>query len=285
MKQPTAIILAGQPLENDLSSIFGMRETASLMIAGSMLIEHVLRELQDLNFSQCIVLANKNACDIRTLVNGSKQWGMNIEVMNYMLSKDELLREFKSMSEPNGLLLIEANKLRSQSVALFLDQCNQTDYLLYEAVKSDEALGLTYLKPSKVDFVINARSIEIPEVTVNLLQSTRDFHRANIDLILGKYNGLESSVSYQLVGSQLHHWSAKIDNRSNISETGVMIDRQCRVERDVRMNAVVLNHNVYVEKNTTLQNTVVMPGAVIPSNQNICNAIVQREKVYQVFES
>jgi len=283
MKRPTAIILAGQALENDLSTIFGMRETASLVIAGSMLIEHVLRELQDLNFSQCIVLANDNANNIQRLVNRSKHWKMSVEVMNYTLGKDQLLRDFKSISDPNGLLLIEANKLRSQSVAQFLDQCHQTDYLLYEAVHANEELGLTYLKPSKYDLIINARQIDMPEVIVNPLQNTRDFHRANMDLILGKYIGLESSVSSQLTGTRLQHWSARIDKRSNINKAGVMIDRKCRVERNVNMKSVVLNHNVYVEKNTTLENTIVMPNAVIPANQNICNAIVQGEKIYRIF--
>lgn len=283
MEQPNAIILAGEPLENDLSTIFGKRETASLMIGGTMLIEHTLRELQDLNFSQCIVLAKDNASEIHALVNGSKHWGMNIEVMNYTPSKTELLREFKSMSQPNGLLLIEANKLRSRSVAQFLKQCNQTDYPLHEATSSNSELGLTYLKPSNADLIITARPIKMPDVNVNSFLTTYDFHRANMDLITGKYAGLESSVSSHLIGPRLQHWSAKVDKRSNINQASVMIDRKCRIERNVSMDAVVLNHGVYVEKNVTLQNTIVMPNAVIPANQDIRNSIVDGDRIYSVF--
>jgi len=280
--RPTAIILAGQPLENDLSQIFGTRETASLMIAGSTLIEHVLHELQDLNFSQCIVLARDNARAIYTMVAGLQHWGMNIEVMNFDLGKEEVLREFKSMSEPNGLLLIEANQLRSRSIEAFMDDCSKSDYLLYEAVGVNGSLGLSYLKPSKADFIINAKLIEMHHVTANSLQTTRDFHSANLDLIKGKYAGLESSVSCHALGSQLQHWSARVHNRSRVDHRGVMIDRQCRVERNVRLSSVVLNHDVYVERNTVLENTVVMPDAVIPANQSIRDAIVQGQMVYQV---
>lgn len=284
VNQPVAIILAGQPLENDLREIFGKRETASLMIAGTLLIEHVLRELQDLNFSQCIILARENAHEIYTLVSASKHLAMKVEVMNYALSKDELLREFKPLSQPNGLLLVEANKLRSQSVEQFLDKCKHTNYLLYDATFKGQELGLTYLKPSNADFIINAKHIELTRVTVNSLQGTRDFHKANMDLVLGKYAGLESGVSCHLVGTQLRHWSAEVDPRSNIADVGVMIDRKCRIERNVRLNSVVLNRGVYVEQNTRLQNTIVMPNAVIPANQTICNAIVQGEVIYRLFE-
>lgn len=281
--QPTAIIIAGQALENDLSKIFGKHETASLMIAGSTVIEHVLHELQDLKFSQCFVLARDNAQEIQTLVNGSQHWGMNIEVLNYPLSKDDVLREFKSMSQPNGLLVIEANQLRSHSIKQFLAACNETDYLLYDAMNSSATLGLSYLKPSNSDFIINAKRIEMLGVMTNPLQTTRDFHQANLDLIQGNYTGLESSVSCHVHGPQLRHWSAQVDKRNRIDKLGVMIDRQCRVERNVSLRSVVLNHDVYVERNTVLENTIVMPEAIIPANQNIRNSIIQGQTVYQVY--
>ena len=284
MNNPTAIILAEQQLESELSSIFGSREMASLIIAGTTLIEHVLSELRDLKFSQCIVLASKNAYEIYEIVNRSKHWGMKVEVMNYSLSKEEVLREFKSLSAPNGLLVIEADRLRSHCVTQFLDKCNQSDYLLYEAMSSSESLGLTYLKPSNADFIINAKGIEMPGVMMNFLKSSRAFHRANMSVMKREFTGLESSVLSHRVGAQLRHWSSEVDNRCNIDELDVMIDQKCRIERNVLMKAVVLNRNVYVERNASLKNTIVMPDAVVPANQIIRNAIVQDETVYQVFE-
>ena len=280
--RPTAIILASQSLETDLKTIFGKRETASLMIAGCTLIEHILRELQDLNFSQCIVLAGDNAQDIYSLATTSKHWGMNIEVMSSSLSKDEILREYKAMSEPNGLLLIEANRLRSHSVKRFLEICDGTDYLLYDAASSNEKLGITYLKPCTASFIINAKQIEMKHIKVCQLKSPKDFHRTNLDLIKGHYKGLESSVSSHALGNRLHHWSAKLHKQAYIGKQGVMIDRRCRVERQVNLNSVVLNHDVYVDRNTLLDNTIVMPDTLVPANQNISNAIIHREHVYHV---
>lgn len=282
--RPTVIILASQPLENGLSEIFGKRETASLMIGGSPLIEHVLNELHDLNFTQCIVLARSNARDIYKMVAGFQHWAMNIEVMSYALSKDEVLREFKSMSEPSGLLLIDANQLRSKSIKEFLDNCNKSDYLLYDAEKENNQLGLTYLKPSKADFIINAKPISMPEVMVNRLTSTRDFQKANLDLIMGRYDGLEASVSCHAIGPRLEHWSAKVHRRNNIDSASVMIDRQCCIERNVSLSSVVLNRDVYIEHNTILENTIVMPDAVIPANQYIRNAIIQGNTIYTVCD-
>ena len=281
-KQPTAIILASQALESGLKTIFGNRETASLMIAGSTLIEHILKELQDLNFSQCIVLAGDNARDIYDLSMTSNHWGMNIEVMSSPLRKEEILREYKSMSEPNGLLLIEANKLRSHSVKQFLEVCNNTDYLLYDAVNSNDKLGLTYLKPSSANFIINPKLVELNQVKLSPLRNIQDFHQANIELIKGQFTGLDSSVSYQSIGNRLQHWSAKVHKRTRVEKLSVMIDRRCRVERHVNLNSVVLNRDVYVDRNTTLDNTIVMPDTIIPANHSISNAIIHGENVYRL---
>ncbi|MBL4672532.1 MAG: hypothetical protein JKX81_09760 [Arenicella sp.] len=283
VKRPTAIILASQLIEGNLQTIFGKRETASLMIAGATVIEHVLDELQDLNFAQCFVLAGDNAHEIHAVVMGLQHWGMKIEVMNYSLSRDQVLRDFKSMSQPNGLLVIEANQLRSESIKEFLNLSDQTDYLLYSAMRSKKSLGLTYIKPSNADWIINARPIEMSQVVINPLQTTKDFHRANIDVVLGKYRGLESSVSCHATGRQLRHWSAKVDKRAIVDRSGVMIDRLCKVERNVSLSSVVLNHNVYVARNTMLKNTIVMPNAVISSNQNIRNSIIHGDTVYQIY--
>jgi len=107
-------------------------------------------------------------------------------------------------------------------------------------------------------------------IKVCQLKSPKDFHRTNLDLIKGHYKGLESSVSSHALGNRLHHWSAKL------------IDRRCRVERQVNLNSVVLNHDVYVDRNTLLDNTIVMPDTLVPANQNISNAIIHREHVYHV---
>ncbi|MFT6407552.1 MAG: NDP-sugar pyrophosphorylase family protein [Arenicella sp.] len=282
--QPTAIILASQLLESSLQTIFGKCETASLKIAGSTVIEHVLRELQDLSFSQCFVLAGENAHQVNAIVKGLQHWGMKIEVMNYAPSRNDVLRDFSSMSQPNGLLLIEANQLRSRSIQEFLDLADKTDYLLYSAMGLKKSLGLTYLKPSNAGFIINAKPIEMNQIVINPLQTTKDFHAANMDVVLGKYLGLESSIACHAAGRQLQHWSAEVDKRARIAQTGVMIDRRCRVERNVSLNSVVLNHSVYIARNATLENTIVMPNAVISANQNIRNSIVSGDTVYQLYD-
>lgn len=175
-KQPTAIILADQLLDDGLKTAFGKHEKALLAVSGSTVIEYILLELQYLNFSQCFVLAGKNADEINVIAMGLQHLKINIEVMNYAPSKDEVLRDFNSMSQPNGLLLIEANQLRSQSIQQFLDLSNRTDYLLYSAIGSKKPLGLTYLKPSNADFIINAKPIEMNDVVADSRLTTKVFY-------------------------------------------------------------------------------------------------------------
>jgi len=280
--QSTAIVLAGHLVNGTLRDVFGKRETASLMIAGCSIIEHILRELDESGFTQCIVLAGNNATEIHSLVNKCRHWRMSTEVVNYLLNTDEVLLEFKSLSQPNGLLVIEANRLRSQSILSFIDECDKTDYVLYKAMGVDGDLGLSYLKPSSSDFIINPKHILMDEVVCNPLENASDFYCANLDLIQGKFTGLHSSVASHSNGSTFQHWSAKVNKRCQLENTSVMIDQKCRVERNVKLNSVILNKKVYVEKNSILENTIVMPNVVIPANQVIRNAIVSDQKVYEL---
>jgi len=149
------------------------------------------------------VLARQNADQVQTLIGDTRRWGINITVMNYSLTKDQVLREYKSLSSPNGLLIVEVDRLRSRCIERFLSQAEVSDYSLLEARTAD-------------------------------------------------YNG------------------------------DIMIDRHCMVGKGVSLKSVILNHDVYVEKHARLENTVVMPNAIISAQLPIKNAIINEDMVYSI---
>lgn len=281
-KMPTALILADQLLDSGLKKIFSEVEKSSLMIAGYSVIDHLLMELRDLNFQQCIVIAKGSAKKLQANLENTKRWGMTITVMEYSLSKEQVLREYKSLSEPNGLLVLEMNKLRSHCVKDFLDQAASSEYSLLEAVSSGVKSGMTLLKHSESDLIINAMPIELEGLVFNPLSTSRDFHQANFDVVSGLYKGLEPSVQHNSKLGRRQHWASHVHKHSRLVEDELMIDRHCQVGKEASLDSVILNHDVFIERNAQLENTVVMPNSVVSNQQQIKNAIVNDGVVFQI---
>lgn len=279
---PTALILADQPLTSDLKDIFGPHEKSSLIIAGHSLIEHLLLELRDLKFEQVIILAQRDAQQLQSLIGNTKCWGMAVNVMKFSLDKEQALREYKSLSEPSGLLVIEMNQLRSHCIGDFLKQSQESDYSLVEAIASGNRAGITLLKPTKSNFIINPMPIELDNIDINPLLTSHDFHRANFDVISGFYAGLEPSIQHNSSMGRRQHWASYVHKNSELKKDGLMIDKHCRVGKNSTLDSVILNKNVYIERSSSLENTIVMPNSVIAKSNSIKNAIINNGNVYMV---
>jgi len=280
--KPAAIILADAPLGPDLQTIFGRQDLSSLIIAGNPLIEHVLMELQDLKIQECIILARENANQIQHLIGDTRRWGMNISVMNYALSKEQVLREYKSLSRPNGLLIVEVDRLRSRCIKAFLEQAITSEYALLEACSAGRKLGITLLKANDADFIINAMPIRLNGISINTLANTYEFHQANFDVVTGAYPGIEPSVQINSTTGQRQHWTSQVNHHPTPFKRDLMISRRCKVAKNVSLKTVILNHDVYIQRNAALENTIVMPNAVISSNTPIRNAVVCNDTIYQI---
>lgn len=280
--RPTAIILVNELVTPQLQRIFGEAETSSLMIAGHSLIEHTLIELRDLNFEQVIILARHDAKRIQTLIGNTQRWSMTINVMQYRLDKKQVLQDYQPLGEPNGLLIIELDRLRSHCIGDFLTKSEESDYLLLEATSASEPLGITLQKHSSTNFIINAMGIELGDLKSTTLKTTYDFHKANFDVVSGHYLGLEPSVNLHTQTGHRQHWSSYLHKQSCIDSRTSMIERDCHIGRHTNLDSVILNHDVYIEQDSSLKNTIVMPNAVIAKNNNVQNAIINNGSVYTV---
>ena len=282
LDMPAVIIVADHLLKDELAMIFGDSPKSSLVIAGYSLIDHLLMELRDLNFKHCTVLVKGNAKERQVDFGKTSRWGMDFAVMESPVNKQGLLQEYKAFSEPNGLLVIEIDRLRSHCVKSFLDQAYRSDYSLLEGVSGDTKIGVTLLKHTNADLIINAMPIELPEVMINSLSSSRDFHRANFDVVAGLYTGLEPSVQRNTQLGRRQHWTSQVHKTSEVADEQIMIDRRCYVGSRATLSSVILNHDVYVERNSRLKNTVIMPNTVVPNQRLIKNAIVHEGTVFEI---
>jgi len=282
LNRPTAIILADHTLSGNLKEVFGETELASLMVAGYTILDHLLMELRDLGFEQCLIMAKQNAKKLQARFGKSQRWAMAITVMDFSLTKEQVLREYKSLSEPNGLLVFEMNRLRGHCVEQMLVNANSNEYSLVEGVVRGQEIGVTYLKSSSSDFIINAKQIELEGVSLNSMLDSRDFHQANFELVRGSCGGLEPSVQCNLESGLRLHWASRVHKTSTLSANENMIERRCQVGSLAKLNSVILNHDVLIERQSQLHNSIVMPNNVISNQVPISNAIVNDGQVFQI---
>jgi len=261
--RPTAIILADHALSNDLKTVFGEVEVASLMVAGYTILDHQLMELRDLGFEQCIILAKKNAKNLQAKFGKSERWGMTISVMDFALTKDQVLREYKSLSEPNGLLVFEMDRVRGHSVERILEMAAKSEYSLLEGVVNNKKIGITYLKHTESDFIINAQPLDLKSLSLNEMTNCRDFHKANFEIVNGVYEGLTPSVQCNLESGLRLHWASRVHKQSKLSASGNMVERRCQIGNLAELDSVILNHDVLVQGRAKLRNTIVMPNSIV----------------------
>ncbi|RBP51415.1 hypothetical protein [Arenicella xantha] len=280
--RPTAIVLADDMVGSDLASIFSGYGKASLMVAGYSVIEHLLMELEDLGFDQCLVLAKNDARRIQTLIGDTRRWGMSINVMDYQLSTDQVLSEYQSLGDPNGLLVINLDRLRSHCVDQFLTEANRSEGRLLAATAKGQLLGLTLLKPHASNVMVNAAPIELIDVVVNSLSSAGDFKAANFSVVSGDLAGLLPSVHHNSRVGRRQHWEAYVHRRAVLVPKEVMIERRCRIAKNASLDTVILNRDVLIGPNVSLTDTIVMPNSIVSTLRPIHGAIVNKGVVYQV---
>lgn len=279
---PTAIVLADKLLYGELSEIFGSIESSSLIIAGRTVVEHTLLELQELGFEQCIVLAGNNSEEILKSVNSYNYSGMSVNVMNYACTTEQVLLEFKSMNEPCGMLIIESDKIRGHCIADFLKEVETSEYSLLEARGAFGNIGLTMLKNTNADFIVNPIPVLLDGVRVNHLQTANDFHVANFEVVTGVFSGLEPSISISAHRGRRQHWDSNFSSAREIDWQEVMIERHCQVGNAVSLDSVILNNDVYVENHASIKNTIVMPHSIVSAKRPLKNSIVNDGVVYRL---
>lgn len=279
---PTAVVLASSTINGELLEIFGVQESSSLVLAGRTIIEHVLLELHEFGFEQCIILAGRNAESVQALVENNGSWEMTVNVMNYSCSKEQVLNEFKSLSDPSGMLIVETDKLRGHCVKAFLNEANHSEYSLLEAVCAQGKAGLTLLKPTQSDFIVNAMPLYIDGLRLNFLRSARDFHRGNLELVSGGFSGLKPSVALNKKHNRRQHWASNVSSKEDIDWSQVMIEQHCQVGRRVKLDSVVINHDVYIDDKSEIRSAVLMPNQMISSKQLLNDVIVNEGVIYQL---
>jgi len=279
---PIAIILTDHQTHDSFVENSYQR-TAHCPVAGKTILEHILFELMAIKVTQTFIITHDDANKIHSMAQHGARWGMhmNTEVMQYNISKQEIIDTFISLSEPSGLLIIEANCLRSACMNNFIQQANSNDANFLEAVtENGSPIGLTYLKHKTANTETPWLMPISKEISVNHLLNAQQVIDANIGAIKGEFNGIQPAAN-TIQENQFQHYNAFVHKSCELEEA-VMVGSHCHVGKNSALKNTVLNDHVYIEPGAQIDNSVIMPHTFIAKDAIIKNAIVNKRTIYQM---
>ncbi|MFT5137942.1 MAG: GTP:adenosylcobinamide-phosphate guanylyltransferase, partial [Arenicella sp.] len=187
LNAPTAIIL------DDFESNLPAAELGKLswLISGKPLVNHILEELAQIGVHTCFILTKQNAKQLSYSILNVFRWHnrMQIETLDYDLNKEAVLQNFGALANPNGLIIVEGNKIRGPLIQQFLDAAHNIEADCVEAQSNNQYLGLTLLNPNASTTPTPAK-VELETAIYQPLQTCADFSTANFTLLKGGFLGL-----------------------------------------------------------------------------------------------
>lgn len=283
LNAPTAIIL--DDFESNLPAA-ELRELGKLswLFGGKPLVNHVLEELAQIGVQTCFILTKQNAKQLSDSILNVFRWDnrMQIETLNYDLNKEAVLQNFGALANPNGLLIIEGNKIRGRLIQQFLDDAQNIEADCIEAQSNNHSLGLTLLNPN-ASTIPTLANVELENAIYQPLQTCSDFSTANFTLLKGGFPGLHPRLA-PIAGLPLWQHNRASLHRNTALEKEVFIERGGRVERSCHLNQVLINRDAYISRGAELDNVILMPNAFVSSKKTISNAIVSGDQIIQLNE-
>ena len=279
---PVAIINinSGQHNEKHHDSYENLRQVP---IVGKTALEHSLDEIMATGIRQAIILADKNAGKIQKWVGNGERWSidLNIEIFRYSLEHQQILDIFSPLSEPHGLLVIDAQKLRSQFIAKFITIAKQCIRPVITAHLNGSDIGLSYLTKTQNEIVTKNLELSEKEIYVNQLASMSDYFNANLDALNGKFTGIQPKAKQINNSGLFRHHHTFIHSHCRM-DNNVMIGEHCHVSKNTQLKNVVLNNDIYVDKNSKLENVIVLPSTYIGKSCRIRNAVITADKIINI---
>ena len=283
LNAPTAIVL--DDFEPNLAAA-ELRELGKLswLFGGKPLVNHVLEELAQIGVQTCFILTRQNAKQLSDNILNVFRWDnrMKIETLNYDLDKEAVLQNFGALANPNGLLVIEGNKIRGRIIKRFLDSTQKLEADCIEAQSHTQSLGLTLLNPNASPTPAIA-TVELENAIYQPLQTCNDFSSANFKLLKGEFPGLYPRLA-PINGQSLWQHNRASLHRNTALEKEIFIERGGRVERSCHLNKVLINRDAYISRGAELDNVILMPNAFVSTKKTISNAIISGDQIVPLDE-
>lgn len=288
------ILIMANQAPADLDLLTRGQCVAMLPVAGKPLLEHTLEAVTRLEeptvkLDEITIVASRGVAELRHYVGNGKKWGLGINIVSSRPNADatslKLTRDFLKSDE---VMLIECDRLRSFSLSEFLNEARVVEAKIpdtsFSAVVDSQNGGLHLLKPSDIlsdSQLLNATAVVMQHGVIYPVTNAEEFHRVNIAGASGEIKNLVTRGRERSLGlttgfmTNIHPRCLKLGK--------LLAGNHCRAHSSSSFSGtVILNNGVVVDRNTSIENSVVLDKTFIGENLQIKNSILAGDMLIRV---
>jgi NDP-sugar pyrophosphorylase family protein len=269
-----------------------------LPVTGKELLVYTIEELLGAGVRDLVVVASAHGeqAGASTLGDGQR-WGASIR---YVLSRGEeppsAVWPRLNLADAEAVLVLRGDVLRSPTTREFLDQAqSKTGTYTFCGVGEDPRGSLFLLRPGcpepgnlvdslrwdKPQPLPSEGGCTVADASLNCLQDLAAFHRANLDLLAGRFTGLRATGRTVALGLYAGR-RATVSPRS-LRKGVAYVGANSRVHPEAELlGEVVIGDDVVVDRAATLRDSVILPRTYVGELVEVGNAIVANNHLIRV---
>jgi NDP-sugar pyrophosphorylase family protein len=269
-----------------------------LPIAGKELLVYTIEELVGAGIRELVVVASgRGEQSGASILGDGQRWGASIR---YVLSRGEeppsAVWPRLNLADAEAVLVLRGDVLRSPTTRQFLDQAqSRTGTFTFCGTGGDPRGGLFLLRPGcanpselldslrwdKPSPLPTEGGCAVADASLSCLEDLPAFHRANLDLLAGRFKDL--GVSGRSVALGL--WAARRANvfPKSLKKGVAYVGANSRVHAEAELfGEVVIGDNVVVDRAAIIRDSVILPQTYVGELVEVGNAIVSGNHLVRV---
>jgi NDP-sugar pyrophosphorylase family protein len=280
---------------------------ALLPVAGKEVLVHCIEDLVGAGVRELVVVVSALADQIEATIGDGRRWGV---LIRYVLSRGEedpaAVWRRLSLSEDLPLLALRGDVLRTPAVAGFFDQAQGCPGTILAAIPDDPRGGLVLLRTPTDTLMGNGhglsralrllnwsapgsgealsepiQALPMHAVTFNLLSDIPAYHRANRDVVAGRFPGIALPGRLVALGLTLGPRARVVPKSLKQGVAFVGANSKVHPEAEL-LGEVVIGDEVVVDRRATIRDSVILSRTYVGELVEVANAVVASNLLIRV---
>lgn len=280
----------------ELAPLTDTLPVALLPVVGKELLVHTIEDLVGAGVRELALVVSPHAERIEAALGDGQRWGARFR---YVLSRGEEdpagVWSRLSLGESEPLVVLRGDVLRTPAVAQFLDRAQGQAGRVVIGSLADPRGGLLLLRPGAASVAeylgalrwiapggpAATRGVTLEAVDLNLLGDCVDYHRANRDVVAGRFRGIPLPGRVVALGLTIGR-RAKVSPKS-LKQGVAFVGANSQVHPEAELvGEVVIGDDVIVDRGATLRDSVILPGTYVGELVEVANAVVASNQLVRV---
>ncbi|MBP6807402.1 MAG: NDP-sugar synthase, partial [Chromatiaceae bacterium] len=273
---------------------------ALLPVVGKEVLVHGVEDIVGAGIRDLVIVVSDHADQIEAALGDGRRWGAKFRFVLSRGGEDPVeIWQRLNLGDQEPVLVLRGDVLRAPAVASFLEQAQgRPGTAVIGESLADPRGGLVLLRagggagtpplsdlrwtttgaPAQPD---GAERLDLGAVDLNLLADIADYHRANRDIVAGRFHGIPLPGRTVALG-------LSVGRRANVSpkclKQGVaFVGANSRVHPEAELiGEVVIGDDVVVDRGATIRDSVILSKTYVGELVEVANAVVASNLLIRV---